>query len=267
MSVDRTKARSIFIPFFLVLLAGAYIGLWFYSAKWFDEEIERIYADAGEEGVRFLGPKPALENFPFVPEVRYEGGFQTGNTMILFKKMVIRGYPIPGMTLHASFPSGISLDGIADPAIWTLDYLEADIAVPYSLPGSVEYEDLKAWKDKDGKIDVRSYKMRKDELMAEGKGLLTLDDELQPVFKLDSIIYNHEAFIKSQMAKGIIEAFPGAIGITMLNGLSQMDEETGKKTVNLSVSVENRMLRVGPLQVLQIPMIVWDKRNSPVLHL
>lgn len=248
----------------LAVLLCAYLGLWIYSAQWFGHEIDRLYAKKDSDGMDFLGPKPILTNFPFVPQVAYNGGVKTGNTEILFPQMIVRGYPIPGTKLHVTFPLGISLAGIVDPKIWNLSTLEADVVIPYSLPQSFEYEDLAQWHKDDGKIDVRHYKMTKSELEADGKGLLSLDDDLQPVFTLQSTMRGHDAFIQSQVDKGLIEPFPGAIGMTMLNGLSKTDEKTGQKSVTLTVSVENRMLRVGPLQALHLPEIAWDKRNPPV---
>lgn len=262
-----TKKRNILFALLSFALIAAYVGLWFYSANWFKREIDRAYTNADKNGVRFLGPKPILGNFPFVPEVRYEGGIQAGNALIEFPKMVLRGYPVPGMRVHISFPEGISLDGIANPAIWHLTDLSADIIVPYTLPRSLEYDDMLDWKNRDGKIDIRRYRMVKDELQAEGNGLLTIDTDLQPVFHLDSTIRDYELFIQSQIDKGLIEPFPGAIGMTILNRFSHIDQKTKEKTVTMTVSVENRMLTVGPLQVLQLPEIVWDKHSSPGLRL
>lgn len=262
-----TRKRNIlFALLFFVLVAG-YIGLWLYSANWFKHEIDHAYASADKNGVVFLGPKPSLQNFPFVPEVHYGGGFQAGNALIEFPKMVLRGYPVPGLTIHIAFPEGISLDGVANPKIWNLTKLSADVVVPYTLPRSLEYNDLLDWKNRGGKIDIRAYSMDKEALHAEGSGLLTVDNDLQPVFHLDSTIRDYELFIQSQIDKGLIEPFPGAIGMTVLNRFSHVDEKTKEKTVTMAVSVENRMLTVGPLQVLRIPEIVWDKHSLPGLRL
>lgn len=247
----------------LVLLLAGYIGLWVYSAQWFTREIDRLYANAADDGVVYLGPKPVLSNFPFVPQVVYTQGIQVGNASILFPEMHLRGYPLPFATLKATFPAGISLAGIADPSIWALDQLEADIVVPYKLPATFEYEDLEAWHARNGKLELKNYKLTKESLVSEGKGSLTLDDELQPVFSLVSTIKGHDAFIAAQQEKGLIEPLPAAIATSILNGLSKSDEKTGEKTVTLNVNVNDRMLSVGPLQVLELPEILWDRRTPP----
>lgn len=248
----------------LFVLGLSYLTLWMYSVQWFNAEIDRLYEHAQNDGVRFLGPKPTLSNFPFVPEVHYTGGVKTGNTDILFPKMILRGYPIPMTTLKLSFPEGISLGGIVDPIIWSLNSLEADIAIPYRIPADFNYEELAAWQKKDGKIDVRHYALTKGALTSEGNGLLTLDANMQPVFSMTSDIRGHELFIAEQKDKGLIDPFAAAVGMTILNNFSSTDVNTGEKVVKLSVGVQDRMLRVGPLQVLQLPEIVWDRRMSLV---
>lgn len=63
-----------------VFLSIPYMGLWVYSMQWFGKEIERTYAKAGEKGYKFLGPKPVLTGFPFVPEVYYTADSATATS-------------------------------------------------------------------------------------------------------------------------------------------------------------------------------------------
>lgn len=249
----------------VALLICAYLGLWIYSAQWFDRQAKEIYAQAEKNGIRFLGAKPAMSNFPFVPRLYYTGGVQAGNVIVAFPEMRVSGYPVPGTKLHISFPAGIALDGIVDPKFWTLDMLDADVVIPRTMPASFAYEDLAAWQADNGRIDVPRYALVKEQLVAQGKGILSLDEALQPIFSLESRITGYEAFIQSQVDKGNIEPFAGGITLSLLNGLAQTDEEgdAASRAVVLNVSVENRLLRAGPLQVLELPPIVWDRRSSP----
>ncbi len=254
----RTKL-ALFISLFVLIFT--YLALWAYSASWFKQEIDNLYAHADKDGIEFLGPKPTLTNFPFVPVVTYTNGIKAGNAQIVFQKLELRGYPIPFTTLTLDFPLGISLAGIADPKIWSLNQLRAEIAIPYHLPAAFTKEDLTAWKETGGKIEVRDYLLVKESLNSTGNGLLELDENLQPVFYLESVIHNYEAFIAEQKDQGLIDPFASAVGATILNGLAKTDEKTHEKTVTLKVSVKNRLLSVGPLQVLDLPEIAWDTRN------
>lgn len=257
------KAGNIFLATLLVLWT-AYTGLWICSAWWFQKEVRSLYTRAIDSGVTLLGPEPVLTNFPFVPEIYYSGGFQAGNAIFRFPALRVRGYPIPFSTLSFSLPEGISLDGIADPAVWSLDTLSADIAIPYRLPKTVDEQELLTWQKNGGKIDVRHYSFTKQSLLSEGSGILTLDEKLQPVFTMETVLRDYELFIREQKDKGLIDPFAAAVGTTMLNGFAKVDPATEKKTVTLNVSVRNRMLSVGPLQVLPLPEIAWDRHRTPV---
>ncbi len=260
------KRTKILLGVFILLLAGGYIGLWLYSANWLNREIDNLYANAQEEGIEFLGQKPRLTNFPFVPQVIYHGGIRSGNLEILFPQMILRGYPIPFTTLHLNFPLGISLGGNLDPDIWSLDQFEAKLEIPYRLPRAMVEEDLRDWQSNGGKIDVREYKLAKEALRSEGKGLFALDDMLQPVFSFDSEISGYEDFIHAQQGKGRIEPLPAAVAIGILGGLAKTDETTGQQKVTINASVKNRLLTVGPLRALELPPIAWDTRTSPDQH-
>ncbi len=247
----------------LILLLASYLVLWIYSAQWLKGEIGRLYKKAAADGVEFIGPEPQLANFPFVPEIHYSGGIKFNNVEILFPEMKLRGYPVPNATLQISFPKGISLGGVVDPALWSLDMLQAKIAVPFNLPRSFFAEDLQAWYDREGKIDIRAYHLTKNALDVGGKGYFLLDKNLQPVVLLESVLNNHSAFLEDQVSKGTIPPFASAIATGLLESLSQTDPKTGEKTVGVTISVQNRWLRVGPVQLIQLPMIVWDTRMPP----
>lgn len=260
------KKFKIAVVIVLLFFSGTYFSLWVYSAKWFSQEIDRIYETAAKDGFVFLGAKPQLSNFPFIPEVRYTNGMEFGNLKILFPDLIIRGYPLPFLPLHLSFPKGVSMGGMVDPKIWTLSSLNIDLTVPYALPQSFYEEDLKDWKQRGGKIEIKKYVAQKDQLTAVGQGDFSVDENLQPVFNFLSVIDGYDAFINTEKERGLIDPFGAAIGMTILNGLSKTDEVTGQKTVTLNITAKNQMLWVGPIQALPLPLIVWDKRNSPVLR-
>lgn len=262
------KARSkIAIGIIATLLIGAYVGLWIYSARWFSKEIDRLYAEGTQNDVQFMGPKPELTNFPFVPEVVYRGGIKIGQAEIYFPHLTLRGYPLPGTTLKMDFPLGVSLGGVADPKIWNLDTLKAGVVIPYSFPEDLTYEDLSAWRDAGGKIEVKSYTFTKDGMTSEGKGHLFLDEQLQPDLRFESEIRGYQDFIAQQQRDGLIEPFPAAGAIMLLNSLSRPDPETGGSVVTLTVTVKNRILSAGPIQAVELPPIVWGRRTTPDPHL
>src|SRR5690606_38113361 len=109
------------------------------------------------------------------------------------------------------FPLSIMLGGNFDPKIWELDYLQVKFVVPYSLPAAMTTEDMTAWKNAGGKVDVKHYILRKESLTAEGSGLLSIDDNLQPIFNFESKIVGYDRFIDDQVQTGTIKPLPAAI--------------------------------------------------------
>jgi len=254
------KRTKIAIGVVAFLLIAAYVGLWGYSAQWFQKEIDRLYAD-NTDNVEFMGAKPRLANFPFVPKVIYSGGLKIGNAEILFPQVQLKGYPLPGTALKIDFPLGVSLGGVVDPALWTLDSLKAAVTIPYHLPEDFTYEGLSAWRDKDGSLTVRSYELNKGTLHSSGKGHLFLDEQLQPDLAFESEIYGYQDFIAEQQRNGRIEPFPAAGATMILNSLSAQDEKTGQSYVPIDVTVKNGILSAGPIQALELPPIVWGRRS------
>ena len=149
-----TKRNRAITLVFVLFLIGVYLSFWAFSAAWFKKEIDYLYANAKEDGVQFLGPKPTLTNFPLVPEVHYTGGLKFRNATLLFPKVMVHGFPIPSMTLHISFPEGVQLAGIVDPIIWSLSSLDTRLAVPYHLPKTFTVEDIAKWHSQGGHIYI-----------------------------------------------------------------------------------------------------------------
>ncbi len=250
-----------------VVVLCAYLTLWIYSARYFKQEINNLYAQAADNNLVFLGAPPVLTGFPFVPEVYYTGGLQTGDIIVRFPEVRVKGYPIPRFPLHIDFPQGIALDGTGDPGLWSLDTLSAILIVPTKLPQTLEERSLRGWQQRDGKIDVPSYTLTKNGLTAEGNGSLSLDPLLQPVFSFESTLKGYEGFVQYLLQNQMISPMGAMAASGLLTGLSRTDPLTNENTVQLSVSVQNQILTVGPFQLVRLPTIVWDpSHTAPVPH-
>ncbi|HEU4838298.1 MAG TPA: DUF2125 domain-containing protein, partial [Micavibrio sp.] len=129
------------------------------------------------------------------------------------------------------------------------------------------YEGLSAWRDGGGTLTVRSYEMAKGTLRSEGKGHLFLDAQLQPDLNFESEVRGYQEFIAEQQRAGLIQPFPAAGAIMLLNSLSSQDEQTGESLVRITVTVKNGILSAGPIQALELPPIVWGRRSQPAPHL
>jgi len=251
---------TIFVLLFLLL---CYVTIWAYSYQWLTRQIDIVYAQAPSNGYEFLGPKPVLTGFPFVPRIDYTAGFKTGNAILRFPEVHISGYPIPGLTFHLSAPKGMALDGIVNPSLWSVDTLNADIVIPRRIPNDYYHDSIAAWQKAGGVFELRHYSITKGTLKSSGNGLFSLDDDLQPLVTFTSTVEGQDEFIQSLVQADLIQPFAAA-GITALfTGLSHQDEKTGEPVVTVTIGVRNRTLSVGPLQVARLPEIVWDTHTSP----
>ncbi len=258
------KKRGLFISVFALLLLGAYLGVWYYSAQWFTKESVNFTAKAKQKGITLLGPAPVIRNFPFVPEIEYTQGLSYGDKQAAFPRVVVRGFPIPFTHLTLDFPEGMTLnDGGRS---LTFDTFMAKLVIPAHLPRNADYDSLLAWQQEGGKIDVLDYRLQHGPLYAEGSGHLKLDATLQPDITMDSRVKGYEAFIEEQIEARRIERFPGAMATMVLNSMAATDPETGEREVRLDITIKDQRLSFGPVQSIPLPPIVWDRHTPPAPH-
>lgn len=249
---------------FLFVASLLYAGLWIFSYKAMTEEIDRVYADAPAKGYEFLGTKPVVTGFPFTPKIYYGGGFKIGNTLVLFQEAWLKGFPIPGLTFTLDVPRGLAIDGIVNPNVWAIDTLKADIVIPRSVPGDYHFETLSQWQQAGGQFDLRHFEMTRQALKVDGQGHFKLDETLQPELSIESSTRGYESFVQELMAAGIVPSVHAAAATGVLNSMAKQDEVTKENVATLTITVKNRLLSVGPLQVVRLPEIVWDRRMTPV---
>lgn len=260
--------RKIALFINLIGLVGlAYAGLWLYSWQRFNAEIDTVYAQASEKEIVFLGEKPAVTGFPFVPKISYTHGLRYKSTLITFPAFHVRGFPLPGRALTAIFPEGVAIAGKDIPPHLALDFLQTKIRVPKALPQSIKEEDLREWQQKDGMIDVLSFTLKRESMSATGMGHLSLDKELQPALDAQASLEGYSDFIDLLLAQKAMKPFPAIAAKALLNGLSQTNPQTGRQTVHLKIEIKNQILSAGPVQAVRLPKIVWDTRNQPAPHL
>ena len=128
----------------LCLLMAGYSGAWFYAKKRIDAEIDHLFLSAPAKNIAFLGDKPEVTGFPFAPTLHYTDGIKVQNWQISFSDMTIKGFPIPGLPLRASFPGGIIawIDNSEDSL--ALQELDITARIPLPLPQSFYADDLAA---------------------------------------------------------------------------------------------------------------------------
>lgn len=251
----------------LIVLAVAFFALhsafWFYGMRWLDGEMTRLFASSGD--VQFLGPKPVISGYPLLPTAVYTGGFTWNRGSVTFDEMTVRGYPLPFFPMTVTFEKGLSANMDFLPVL-TPDFVQITFAVPPSLPADTDVGSMRAWKDAGGKIDIRDAAVIHKSLRLRGNGIVTLDDELQPNAALSANLQGWSDYVVYLQEQQMLKPGGAMLALTVLNGLSTIEPEGEQPMVTLSMRLTGRMLWVGPIQVAQVPKIVWGTRNPPAPH-
>lgn len=252
----------------LIVLATIYCGAWFAAKQRIDAEIARLFADAARKDITFLGEQPVVTGFPFAPTLHYTKGIKVRNWEATFDTLTVKGYPIPGLPLRFSFPHGVILSSDALPETVAVEELDALIRIPLPLLESFYEDDLRAWQQAGGTLDIIDSFIRYEGAQMNIDGTIALDDNLQPIGQLTSRTRGYAALIQKMMEADRIKPFAGIALLAVLNNFAQPDpdSETGDMVASLPVSVQNQSLYVGPVLAGSLPEIVWGKRNPPALR-
>lgn len=250
----------------LTLLFAVYSGAWYFIHKRLTQEIDTLYAAAPANGILLLGDKPAVKGFPLAPYVDYEQGLTVRNWAATFPVMRLRGYPVPGLPVHVSFPKGAMLASSDQNGLAAFDTLEATALIPRLIPASASQEDMTEWQQAGGTLKILSFRALIENLAITGDGQLWLDEELQPVMNANTVASGFAAFINKLVYTGSVKPVAGIAAMTALNGMAVNDPKTGEQVVTLILSIKNRALYIGPLQVARLPQIAWETRSQPDPH-
>lgn len=252
----------------LLLLAGAYSGAWFYAKDRLDDEITRIFADAGKNNITFMGEKPVVTGFPGAPTIHYHEGIRVRNWQLSFTDMIVSCYPLPGMPVHIEFPGGVIawMDEASDSI--ALQQLDATIRIPKPVPRSTTQDDMRAWRDAGGKVEIIDTLAVYDATRLNMNGVLALNDDMQINADLNVQSRGHGAMLQKLIDEKTIKPFVGFALLAALNNftLPDPDPETGEAIAQLPVRINDQSVYVGPVLVGALPALVWDTRNPPALR-
>ncbi len=253
----RTRLLLILSSVLVLAALGGYVYAWLYTAKLIRIQINDLYDDAARVGMRIEGDFPSVSGFPGPHIVHFSGKLVEGAQTLNLPDLRIRGLFLPGYNVSLSLPQGASLEGAADPVLFSISDLDIQAVVPILIPRSLTADDLAAWQRQGGFILVNRFHMRKESLSLDGTGRLTLDGQIQPAGTATVRITGYDAFLDWLKTKNILSDRQAAFAGIVLTGLSRTDHKTGDRVIKTDVSLKNRALYVGPLQVLEVPPVIW----------
>jgi hypothetical protein len=133
-----------------------------------------------------------------------------------------------------------------------------DLKVSEDLKPVLSKENLTIWRDAGGIIDINFFEGMSETLKVYGSGTLALDQKLQPLLALTANFEGIRPFVDKLKSFGFIDFRTALLAKFILAGISRRSP-SGRKSVGLPLSIQNRRLSIGPAQLMTLPFIYWDK--------
>ena len=132
-----------------------------------------------------------------------------------------------------------------------------------SLRGPLAIEDispesLTRWRDSGGTLEVESLELRWGPLRFAGDGTLALDDALQPEGAFSARMSGLDTLIDLLEQRGEIRSQQAAIARLALGVFMRAPANGGPPEAKIPVTIQGRILSIGPVPLLQLDPVVWD---------
>lgn len=116
---------------------------------------------------------------------------------------------------------------------------------------------LGAWRDAGGIVELPELVIRYGPLAARGSGTLALDRAHQPIGAMRLDVQGLPAALAALSARGLID--PGLAGaLAGVLGASAAEGGGTGGTVAIPITLQDRLLAVGPLPIARLPALVWS---------
>lgn len=162
---------------------------------------------------------------------------------------------VGGVTLpqQLQLPLGNRIEQVTVDA--TIEGLSNDFTRPLDALGR--------WRDAGGVVDVARLGIHYGELKLSGVGTLSIDDALQPAGAFNARVEGFQQTITALTNRGFIEPKVATRARMATAVLSRRDGDGAPPSLQLPLTVRDRILSVGPLPLLKIPEIEWPRGPSP----
>ena len=155
------------------------------------------------------------------------------------------------LPIAETFPIGSTLDQLA----WAL-------TAQAPLPSSLAFEDIAAWRDDGGTVEIESLSVRWGTLTIDARGTLSLDDRNRPLAALSATVRGHRAAVDSLVQAGTLRPSEGAAAKIALSVFSKSADNGG---IVLPFTAQNGWLTAGPLRLLRVQPVdlFWGGGKRP----
>lgn len=138
-----------------------------------------------------------------------------------------------------------------------IDHIGLDLRVSAPLPDQLRAAQMVLWREAGGTARIDRLELGWGPLSIAASGTLTLDAELQPQGTLTANIRGFLQTVDALVDAGLVEAEQAGLvkaGLALLAGAPDAD---GVPTLTAPLSIRDRRVLLGPLQVATLPPVVW----------
>ena len=124
--------------------------------------------------------------------------------------------------------------------------------------GSADAAALTAWRDGGGTLEIASINFRWGLVQIDADGTLALDGDLQPVGAFTTRIAGLENLVSAMEKSGVLSPSDAAVARITLGVLTRPSDGDGPNQAEIPLTLQERILRLGPIALMQFPPIVWE---------
>lgn len=169
-----------------------------------------------------------------------------------------------------TFTIKVTAGDIQIPRLWRLPlgYKIARLSVNASILGEVPPAEittaLSKWRDAGGILEVANLDGQYGPLRARASGTVALDAALQPVAALTARLQGFFPTVDALRAANLIRSRDAVMAKVVLGALSRRPRGGGPAAISLPLSIQKQTLYAGPVPLMKIPPIDWDRRTGGV---
>jgi len=168
-----------------------------------------------------------------------------------------------GLQMHVQANNVVVPGGLPQPMSDRVQVLDFDARLTGEvLPGDFR-ERLPAWRDSGGALDVERLKFRSGSIGLAAAGTAALDKSLQPQGAFTAKIEGLFQVLEILRAKGVMSGSEAVVATMGLSALSTRPKDGGAPSINMSVTVQDNELSLGPLKIMKMPKIDWGFPATP----
>lgn len=122
---------------------------------------------------------------------------------------------------------------------------------------------LARWRDAGGAVNLARFGVHYGELKMNGAGTFSLDAALQPVGAFTARIEGFQQTIAALSDRGIIDVKVASKARMAMAVLSRREADGSPPSLQLPLTIRDRILSIGPLPLLAVPEIEWPRGPNP----